>query len=57
MCLEKEAVDSVSKEERVKRYKVKVKYQPVSETEKKSKREALAKVILKGFKRHKINIR
>ncbi len=51
--LEKEAADSVSKEERVKGYKVKVKYQPVAEAEKKTKREALAKVILKGLRRQK----
>ncbi|MFQ5965232.1 MAG: type IV secretory system conjugative DNA transfer family protein [Candidatus Scalinduaceae bacterium] len=51
--LEKEAAASAGKEERVKGYKVKVNYQPVSEVEKKLKREALAKVIIKGIRRQK----
>ncbi len=51
--LEKEAADSAGKEERVKGYKVRVNYQPVTEAEKKAKREALAKVIVKGIRRQK----
>jgi hypothetical protein len=37
----------------VKRNKVKVQYQPVSESERKSKREAVAQVILQALKRMK----
>lgn len=48
--LEQEAAKMATKEGRVKGYKVKVQYQPVTEEEKKSKREALAKVILRGLK-------
>ena len=44
--LEKEAAEPATEEARVKAYKVKVQYQPTSETEKKAKREAVAKVIL-----------
>ena len=51
--LEKEAAIEASKEERVKGYKVKVQYQPVEETEKKTKREAIAQVILQALKRMK----
>ncbi len=51
--LEKEAANSISKEERVKGYKVKVQYQPVPETEKKTKREAVGQVILQALRRLK----
>ena len=48
----KEAADSISNEERGKDCKVKVKYQPVTETEKRyNKREALAEVVLNGLRR------
>jgi hypothetical protein len=51
--LEEEAASEASKEERVKGYKVKVKYQPVKETEKKTKREAVAQVIAQALRRVK----
>ncbi|GAI23102.1 unnamed protein product, partial [marine sediment metagenome] len=49
--LEEEAALVKSKEERVKGYKVKVRYQPVGETEKKVKREAVGQVILQALRR------
>jgi hypothetical protein len=51
--LEKEVAAEAGKEERIKGYKVKVKYQPVQDTEKKTKREAVAQVILQALKRMK----
>ncbi len=51
--LEKEAASMAGKEERIKGYKVKVQYQPVAETEKKVKREAVGQVILQALKRMK----
>ena len=51
--LEEEAAKDSSKEDRVKGYKVKVNYQPVSSSEKKIKREAVAQVILGAFRRLK----
>ena len=51
--LEKEVASKAGKEERVKGYKVKVQYQPVQETEKKTKREAVANVIIQALKRMK----
>jgi len=51
--LEKEAASFAGKEERIKGYKVKVQYQPVGETEKKSKREAVGQVILQALRRMK----
>ena len=38
-------------QERVKGYKVKVQFQPVAETEKKTKREAVAQVIVQALRR------
>ena len=49
--LEKEAALEAEKEERVKGYRVKVRYKPVEEEEKKTKREAVAKVILQAMRR------
>ncbi len=49
--LEEEAASGKGKEERVKGYKVKVRYQPVGETEKKAKREAVGQVILQALRR------
>jgi len=49
--LEQEAAAMSGREERVKGYRVKVQYQPVAETEKNSKREAVGQVILQAFKR------
>jgi len=49
--LEEEAAFVESKEERVKGYKVKVRYQPVGETEKRTKREAVGQVILQALRR------
>lgn len=49
--LEEEAAFGESKEERVKGYKVKVRYQPVGETEKRTKREAVGQVILQALRR------
>ena len=53
LYLEEQEASQASKEERVKGYKVKVKYQPVKETEKKSKREAVAQVVVQALKRMK----
>lgn len=49
--LETEAAKEAGKEERVKGYKVKVKYQPVKEIDKQTKRDAVAKVIIGALKR------
>lgn len=51
--LEAEAALEAGREERVKGYKVKVQYQPVEEGEKKTKREAIAQVILQSLRRQK----
>ena len=51
--LEEETAKESTKEKRVKGYKVKVNYEPLSSTEKKRKREAVAQVILGAFKRLK----
>jgi len=51
--LEEEAASELSKEERIKGYKVKVQYQAASEDEKKVKREAVANVIVQALKRMK----
>ena len=51
--LEKEAASWAGKEERIKGYKVKVQYQPVEDSEKKAKREAVGQVILHALKRMK----
>jgi len=49
--LEEEAALEESKEERVKGYKVKVRYKPIGEEEKKTKREAVGQVILQALRR------
>jgi len=36
-------------------YKVKVRYQPVREVEKKTRRQAIAQVLLRSFRREKEN--
>ncbi len=51
--LEEEAASHAVTEEKIKGFKVKVHYQPVKETEKKTKREAVAKVILSALRRLK----
>ena len=51
--LEEEAAAELTKEDRVKGYKVKVQYQAASEAEKKTKREAVANVIVQALKRMK----
>ena len=51
--LEEEAAKESTKKERVKGYNVKVNYQPLSPTDKKRKRDAVAQVILGAFKRLK----
>jgi len=51
--LEESAAAEASKEDRIKGYKVRVKYQPVKESEKKAKREAVAQVMLQALKRMK----
>ncbi|PKN52830.1 MAG: hypothetical protein CVU55_06315 [Deltaproteobacteria bacterium HGW-Deltaproteobacteria-13] len=51
--LEKEAASMSGKEERVKGYRVKVQYQPVAETEKNTRREAVGQVILQALRRMK----
>jgi hypothetical protein len=51
--LEESAAAEASKEDRIKGYKVRVQYQPVKESEKKAKRDAVAQVILQALKRMK----
>ncbi len=51
--LEEKAAVEAYKEDRVKGYKVRVHYQPVKESEKKAKREAVAQVMLQALKRMK----
>ncbi len=51
--LEKESAALAGKEERVKGYRVKVQYQPVEETEKNTRREAVGQVILQALRRMK----
>lgn len=51
--LEEEAAGLAGKEERVKGYRVKTSFSPVREGEKKTKREAVAKVILGAMRRMK----
>jgi hypothetical protein len=51
--LEQEAASWAGKEERIKGYRVKVQYQPVMDSEKKAKREAVGQVILHALKRMK----
>ena len=51
--LEQQVAGEASKEERVKGYKVKVQYQPVKEEEKRTKREAVAQVIVQALRRLK----
>jgi hypothetical protein len=48
---EEEAARSASTVGKVKGYKVKVNYQPLNESEKKSKREAIAQVVLQSLRR------
>lgn len=49
--LEEEVAGEAGKEERVKGYKVRVQYQPVGDAEKKTKREAVAQVIVQALRR------
>jgi len=49
--LEEDAAAELTKEERIKGYKVKVQYQAASDEEKKAKREAVANVIVQALKR------
>ena len=51
--LETEAATLAGKEERVKGYRVRVQYQALEEEEKKTKREAVAQVILQSLRRQK----
>ena len=51
LYFEEAAAAEISKEERIKGYKVKVTYQATKEEEKKAKREAIAQVILQALKR------
>jgi hypothetical protein len=51
LLFEQEAAGEAGREERIKGYKVKVRYQPVKEAEKKSKRQAIARIILQSFRR------
>ncbi|HBU69071.1 MAG TPA: hypothetical protein DEE98_01665 [Elusimicrobia bacterium] len=54
--LEDEASQELSKEERVKGYKVKVCYQPLNRTEKKTKRDMVAQILFGAMKRMKGNV-
>ena len=51
--LEQEAAREASKEERVKGYRVKVEYQPVTEGEKQVRREAIGQVVVQALRRLK----
>lgn len=51
--LDQEAAREASREERVKGYRVKVEYQPVAESEKQVRREAVGQVILQALRRLK----
>lgn len=51
LFLEEDAAAELTREERVKGYKVKVQYQTATENEKKAKREAVANVIVQALKR------
>ena len=53
LYLEEEAAKNSTNEKRIKGYKVKTNYQPVSRADKERKREAVAQVILGAFKRLK----
>ena len=53
LYLDEETAKESVKEERIKGYKVKVNYQPMSKADKDRKREAVAGVILGAFKRLK----
>ena len=48
-----EAANAASKTRKVKGYTVKVDYQPLQETEKHMKRQALASIVFKSFRRDK----
>jgi hypothetical protein len=51
LFLEEQAAQQLSKEERIKGYRVKVQYQAVSEVDKKKKQEELARVIASSLRR------
>ena len=53
LFLEEDAAEEMTKEERIKGYKVKVQYQAATEKDKKAKREAVASVIVQALKRMK----
>lgn len=53
LFLDQQVAESSSSEQRIKGYRVKVKYEAVSEVEKKQKREAVAQVIVNAIKRIK----
>lgn len=53
LFFEEEAARSAGKIGTVKGYKVKLNYQPLEDTEKKTKRQAVARVILQSFRRQK----
>jgi hypothetical protein len=53
LFLDEQTAKKVSKEERVKGYRVKVQYQAVSDVDKKKKREAVAQVIGQALRRLK----
>ena len=55
MFFEQEAANAASKTRKVKGYTVKVDYQPLQETEKHMKRQALANIVFKSFRRDKEN--
>ena len=51
--LEEEAARNAGKTERINGYKVKVKYQPLTETDKSMKRQTIAQVVLQSLRREK----
>jgi hypothetical protein len=53
LWFEQEAANAAGTVDRVKGYKVKVNFQPQEESDKESKRRAIAKVVLKSFRRDK----
>ncbi len=53
LLFEEDAAKNAGTVERIKGYRVKVNYQPLQETEKKSKRQAVAQVLLQSLRREK----
>ncbi len=53
LFLDEEGAKAASKEQTVRGYKVKVKYRPVNEAEKKARKQAIAQTIVQAMRRMK----